>query len=114
MAADWNAVPEAVRIGRRAFRTIKQNLRFTAGYNVVGIALAARLATSNCRSGRAVVARRRRHAEFLASFPLSRNVRRDRCVDALKNVILCFFAWRRESILSGVCLRLAFPYIGGI
>jgi Cd2+/Zn2+-exporting ATPase/Cu+-exporting ATPase len=34
-------VPEAVRIGRRAFRTIKQNLWFTAGYNVVGMLLAA-------------------------------------------------------------------------
>ena len=41
MADDWNAVPEAVRIGRRAFRTIKQNLWFTAGYNVAGILLAA-------------------------------------------------------------------------
>ncbi len=41
MADDWNAVPEAVRTGRRAFRTIKQNLWFTAGYNVVGMALAA-------------------------------------------------------------------------
>jgi Cd2+/Zn2+-exporting ATPase/Cu+-exporting ATPase len=41
MADDWSAVPEAVRIGRRAFRTIKQNLWFTAGYNVVGMVLAA-------------------------------------------------------------------------
>ncbi len=41
MGDDWNAVPEAVRIGRRAFRTIKQNLWFTAGYNVVGMTLAA-------------------------------------------------------------------------
>jgi Cd2+/Zn2+-exporting ATPase/Cu+-exporting ATPase len=41
MADDWRVVPEAVRIGRRAFRTIKQNLWFTAGYNLVGIALAA-------------------------------------------------------------------------
>jgi Cu+-exporting ATPase len=41
MGDDWNAVPEAVRIGRRAFATIKQNLWFTAGYNVVGIGLAA-------------------------------------------------------------------------
>jgi Cd2+/Zn2+-exporting ATPase/Cu+-exporting ATPase len=31
----------AVLIGHRAFRTIKQNLWFTAGYNVVGILLAA-------------------------------------------------------------------------
>jgi P-type Cu+ transporter len=41
MGDDWNAVPEAVRIGRRAFGTIKQNLWFTAGYNVVGVGLAA-------------------------------------------------------------------------
>ncbi len=41
MRDDWRAVPEAVRIGRRAFRTIKQNLWFTAGYNIVGMALAA-------------------------------------------------------------------------
>ncbi len=41
MGDDWAAVPEAIRIGRRAFRTIKQNLWFTAGYNVIGMALAA-------------------------------------------------------------------------
>jgi P-type Cu+ transporter len=41
MADDWNAVPEVVRIGRRAFRTIKQNLWFTAGYNIIGMLLAA-------------------------------------------------------------------------
>ncbi len=41
MRDDWRAVPEAVRIGRRAFRTIKQNLWFTAAYNIVGMALAA-------------------------------------------------------------------------
>jgi len=41
MRDDWRMVPEAVRIGRRAFRTIKQNLWFTAGYNVIGMALAA-------------------------------------------------------------------------
>ena len=41
MRDDWRAVPEAVRISRRAFRTIKQNLWFTAGYNIVGITLAA-------------------------------------------------------------------------
>jgi len=34
-------VPEAVRISRRSFRTIKQNLWLTAGYNIVGITLAA-------------------------------------------------------------------------
>jgi Cd2+/Zn2+-exporting ATPase/Cu+-exporting ATPase len=41
MSDDWQVVPEAVRTGRRAFRTIKQNLWFTATYNVVGMALAA-------------------------------------------------------------------------
>ena len=41
MADDWRAVPEAVRLGRRAFATIKQNLWFTAGYNVLGILFAA-------------------------------------------------------------------------
>jgi P-type Cu+ transporter len=41
MQDDWRVVPEAVRIGRRAFGTIKQNLWFTAGYNVVGMLLAA-------------------------------------------------------------------------
>lgn len=41
MQDDWRVVPEAVQIGRRAFRTIKQNLWFTAAYNVVGMLLAA-------------------------------------------------------------------------
>jgi Cd2+/Zn2+-exporting ATPase/Cu+-exporting ATPase len=41
MRDDWRGVPEAIRIGRRTFRTIKQNLWFTAGYNVIGILLAA-------------------------------------------------------------------------
>jgi P-type Cu+ transporter len=38
---DWMMVPEALRIGRRGVRTIRQNLGFTALYNVVGLALAA-------------------------------------------------------------------------
>jgi Cd2+/Zn2+-exporting ATPase/Cu+-exporting ATPase len=41
MRDDWLAVPAAIALGRRAFRTIKQNLWFTAAYNVVGILLAA-------------------------------------------------------------------------
>jgi len=41
MRDDWRGVPEAITIGRRAFRTIQQNLWLTAGYNVVGILLAA-------------------------------------------------------------------------
>ena len=41
MQDDWRVVPEAVQIGRRAFRTIQQNLWFTAAYNLIGIVLAA-------------------------------------------------------------------------
>ena len=41
MRDDWLVVPEAIRLGRRAFRTIQQNLWFTAGYNLIGIVLAA-------------------------------------------------------------------------
>lgn len=41
MRDDWRVVPDAIAIGRRAFRTIKQNLWFTAGYNIAGMALAA-------------------------------------------------------------------------
>jgi Cd2+/Zn2+-exporting ATPase/Cu+-exporting ATPase len=41
MQDNWRGVPEAIVIGRRAFRTIQQNLWFTAAYNVVGMLLAA-------------------------------------------------------------------------
>ena len=41
MRDDWRMVPEAIGLGRRAFRVIAQNLWFTAGYNAVGILLAA-------------------------------------------------------------------------
>jgi Cd2+/Zn2+-exporting ATPase/Cu+-exporting ATPase len=41
MRDDWLVVPETIEIGRRSFRTIQQNLWFTAAYNLVGIALAA-------------------------------------------------------------------------
>ena len=34
MRDDWRMVPEAIRIGRRSLRTIRQNLGFTAAYNV--------------------------------------------------------------------------------
>jgi len=40
MRDDWAMVPEALVLGRRAAGTIRQNLGFTAAYNVVGIALA--------------------------------------------------------------------------
>jgi Cd2+/Zn2+-exporting ATPase/Cu+-exporting ATPase len=41
MRDDWLLVPEAVQIGRQAFATIKQNLWFTAVYNVIGVLVAA-------------------------------------------------------------------------
>jgi len=41
MGDDWRLVPEAIRIGRRTFRTIQQNLAFALLYNVVGIGLAS-------------------------------------------------------------------------
>jgi P-type Cu+ transporter len=41
MRDDWAMVPEAIILGRRAFRVIAQNLWFTAAYNAVGILLAA-------------------------------------------------------------------------
>lgn len=41
MRDDWRMVPEALRIGKRGRRTIRQNIGFTALYNVVGLALAA-------------------------------------------------------------------------
>lgn len=41
MRDDWRMVPEAIRIGRRSVRTIRQNLGFAAAYNVIGVTLAA-------------------------------------------------------------------------
>ena len=41
MRDDWSQVPHAIRIARRAFRTIKQNLALSLVYNVVGMTLAA-------------------------------------------------------------------------
>lgn len=41
MGDDWRLVPEAIRIGRRTFRTIQQNLAFALLYNIVGIGLAS-------------------------------------------------------------------------
>jgi Cd2+/Zn2+-exporting ATPase/Cu+-exporting ATPase len=41
MQDNWRVVPEAIVIGRQAFRTIQQNLWFTAAYNVIGMLLAA-------------------------------------------------------------------------
>jgi len=41
MREDLGLVPDAIRLGRRAARTIRQNLWFTAVYNIAGITLAA-------------------------------------------------------------------------
>ncbi|WP_433418558.1 heavy metal translocating P-type ATPase [Microtetraspora malaysiensis] len=41
MRDDWTLVPQAVRIARRTARAIKINIGFTAGYNAVGLSLAA-------------------------------------------------------------------------
>lgn len=38
---DWRAVPAAVRISRRAFATIRENLILASLYNIVGIGLAS-------------------------------------------------------------------------
>ena len=39
MQDDWRVVPEAILIGRRAFRTIKQNLWLTAACNLAAQSL---------------------------------------------------------------------------
>ncbi len=41
MQDDWRGLPEAVRVGRRAFGVIQQNLGLGVLYNVVGMTLAA-------------------------------------------------------------------------
>jgi Cu+-exporting ATPase len=41
MRDDWSQVPEAIRVGRRTFRTIQQNITFGVLYNVAGVSLAA-------------------------------------------------------------------------
>jgi Cd2+/Zn2+-exporting ATPase/Cu+-exporting ATPase len=41
LRADWRLVPAALRVGRRTFRTIQQNLAIAVLYNVGGLALAA-------------------------------------------------------------------------
>lgn len=41
MGDDWGRLPEAIRIGRRAFHTIKQNIAFGVIFNIVGIGLAS-------------------------------------------------------------------------
>jgi len=41
MRDDWLLVPDAIRISRRTMRVVKTNIGFTAGYNLVGLTLAA-------------------------------------------------------------------------
>jgi Cd2+/Zn2+-exporting ATPase/Cu+-exporting ATPase len=41
MREDWNLVPEVFEIARRTMRVVRGNIGFTAGYNLVGITLAA-------------------------------------------------------------------------
>jgi Cd2+/Zn2+-exporting ATPase/Cu+-exporting ATPase len=41
MRDDWTLVPEVLRIARRTMRVVVLNIVFTAGYNVVGLSLAA-------------------------------------------------------------------------
>ncbi len=41
MRDDWSQIPEAILIGRRAFRTIKQNISFGVVFNIFGIGLAS-------------------------------------------------------------------------
>ncbi|MFX1537169.1 MAG: heavy metal translocating P-type ATPase [Promethearchaeota archaeon] len=41
MQDDWNRIPTAIKIGRRTFRTIKQNITFGILFNIAGILLAS-------------------------------------------------------------------------
>jgi Cd2+/Zn2+-exporting ATPase/Cu+-exporting ATPase len=41
MRDDWSQVPQAIRMGRRTFRTIQQNITFGVLYNIAGVTLAA-------------------------------------------------------------------------
>jgi P-type Cu+ transporter len=38
---DWRAVPEALRLGRRTYRTIRQNIFFGIGFTMLVMGLAA-------------------------------------------------------------------------
>ncbi len=49
---DWRMVPEAIRLGRRAARTVRQNLGFTAAYNVVGVPLLLHTSRATRRTAR--------------------------------------------------------------
>ncbi|MFN8473854.1 MAG: cation-translocating P-type ATPase [Anaerolineae bacterium] len=41
MREDWTLVPELFKIAKRTMRVVKMNIGFTAGYNLVGLSLAA-------------------------------------------------------------------------
>ncbi len=41
MRADWNLVPEVLRLSRRTLRVVKTNIIFTGVYNLIGLSLAA-------------------------------------------------------------------------
>ncbi len=41
MKDDWREVPQAIKIARRTFSTIKQNMAFGIGFDIIGISLAA-------------------------------------------------------------------------
>lgn len=41
MREDWTLIPRAVRIARATARAIRLNIGFTAGYNALGLTLAA-------------------------------------------------------------------------
>jgi Cd2+/Zn2+-exporting ATPase/Cu+-exporting ATPase len=41
MADDWDQIPVAVRLARRAFRTIQQNIAFGLLFNLAGLSLAS-------------------------------------------------------------------------
>jgi Cd2+/Zn2+-exporting ATPase/Cu+-exporting ATPase len=41
MRDDWTLVPQAIKIARRTARAIRINIGFTAGYNAIGLTLAA-------------------------------------------------------------------------
>ena len=66
MRDDWRAVPEAIRLGRRAFRTIQQNLWFTPPTTWSDRAGGLGMAAARRRRGGAVLTRRRGDAQCLA------------------------------------------------
>jgi P-type Cu+ transporter len=41
MRADWNLIPEVLKIARRTMRVVRTNLLFTTVYNAIGLTLAA-------------------------------------------------------------------------